>query len=223
MLKLLDAGIHSSLEPRDQITLTSHDILNLLQSYKQEFELASTSSLPFINARDTDPEYSQGIQLEISNIWNNLVVVLDSLHSLVDLVQYDNYLSAKKQFLQTNIIEKLVTLLGAAQDYLPRRSKLSDLKKATGNSSSATDGKFDISIASEDYNPQDFPLIKVKIISILAVLTQGEKAVQDEIRERHGLELVLSNCMIDLNNPCKYTFRQLTLMLADCFFFVCRY
>ena len=47
----------------------------------------------------------------------------------------------------------------------------------------------------------NFPEIKSFIIELLANLSYRNKENQDKIRELHGLEVVLSNCVIDDNDP----------------------
>lgn len=49
--------------------------------------------------------------------------------------------------------------------------------------------------------PTNFPECKCLIVEILAQLTYRNKDVQDKLRELHALELVLSNCNIDNNDP----------------------
>lgn len=49
--------------------------------------------------------------------------------------------------------------------------------------------------------PTNFPECKLLIIEILTMLVYNRREVQDRIRELHGLELVLSNCVIDDNDP----------------------
>lgn len=47
----------------------------------------------------------------------------------------------------------------------------------------------------------EFPHIKSIIIEIIAYLTHENFEIQESIRELHGLEVILSNCIIDDNNP----------------------
>lgn len=58
-----------------------------------------------------------------------------------------------------------------------------------------------IQIYSDPIRQQEFPLIKSKLIYLLSVLTCNSRYVQDKMRELHALEVVLSNCIIDQNNP----------------------
>lgn len=50
-------------------------------------------------------------------------------------------------------------------------------------------------------NDSNFPGIKCFLVELLGFMSYEQKDVQDSVRELHGLELVLSNCIIDDNNP----------------------
>lgn len=180
MLKLFDAAICSLFEQNGSgLELETHIMLAV--AYYKELETASTKAIPFIQQVDVGPEYSQAMQLELRNAWNSLVVVLDTLHALLD----DKNPKIKQSLLsQCDIVTALVTLLGEAQKTLPRRGKLSEIN-------------------NEDFEPrpEEFPLIKGKIITLLSLLTLHEPTVQNRIRELQGLEMILSNCIIDRNNP----------------------
>lgn len=180
MLKLFDAAICSLFE-QDGSSLNLETHITLTVAYYTELENAATKAIPFIQQVDVKPEYSQAMQLELRNAWNSLVVLLDTLHALLD----DKNESIKQALLsQCDILTTLVTLLGEAQKTLPRRGKLSEIN----------DEGF-------EPNPEEFPLIKGKIITLLSLLTLHNPTVQNRIRELHGLEMILSNCMIDRNNP----------------------
>lgn len=56
-------------------------------------------------------------------------------------------------------------------------------------------------VTKKSINESNFPGCKCFLIEILAFMAYGQKDTQDKIRELHGLELVLSNCIIDDNNP----------------------
>ncbi|AET37847.1 Ctr86p Ecym_2094 [Eremothecium cymbalariae DBVPG len=58
-----------------------------------------------------------------------------------------------------------------------------------------------IDYASGSIKPTNFPECKSLIIEILGFLAYKNREVQDKCRELHGMELVLSNCLIDDNDP----------------------
>ncbi|ANB13691.1 Ctr86p [Sugiyamaella lignohabitans] len=186
LLKIVDAAIDSLLERKS----TTLDCQPLLEILFRDFTTASAQAIPFIRSADTSPEYSDSLLSQLTNIWNRLIVLLDIYQTILD-----NQPSLKPEILKDNIIEELVSLLGEAQKSLPRRSKLADLEKSASKSSSGNVSDHD------DLDPKDFPLIKGKIIYLLGTLVQENKQVQDLVRQLQGLELVLTNCIIDLNNP----------------------
>ncbi|KAK6459869.1 spinocerebellar ataxia type 10 protein domain-containing protein [Scheffersomyces coipomensis] len=52
-----------------------------------------------------------------------------------------------------------------------------------------------------DNKETTFPQVKSLIIEIISYLTFENFEIQEKVRHLHGLELVLSNCIIDDNNP----------------------
>lgn len=183
LVKILDASLESCMRGLNKEACVSASCAVLAQ-----LELTAQWALPFIRSAELNPEYSDVIRNQIHEIWNSLNLCLDMMHSLLD---GPHGVSTVKTYLvdNTDIVKGLVLLLGEAQQNLPKRSKLADLAEAKSPGSDL------------DYEPQDFPLIKGKIIYILGVLSMRTPKVQDLMREVHGLELVLSNCIIDLNNP----------------------
>lgn len=111
----------------------------------------------------------------LSTVHIQMVMTLDMLS---DLGKFD----ATKQFLNHyNAIEELIRLLRVVHENVERRT----LKK-----------KIEV-IA----NSKEFPQVKSLIIEIIASLAYQSFEVQEKVRELHGLELVLSNCVIDDNDP----------------------
>ena len=52
-----------------------------------------------------------------------------------------------------------------------------------------------------EQQPFTFPHVKLTIIEIISYMAHGSKKVQDQVRENHGLGVILSNCRIDDHNP----------------------
>lgn len=140
----------------------------------QELVDAEAMARPFITGSSevTDDEL-------IFNVWNTLSITLDiwSVFLNVD--------ASVKEFLVINGLQLLLELLGDCQKHLPVRNKLADIPAKEAGS----------------LNPKEFPLVKSKIIEIVGLLAIGNPHVQDEVRRLHGLEVILSNCIIDRNNP----------------------
>lgn len=199
-LKIIDAALEKCVS-----RLSEGSCISATSVIIKQLNICSQWALPFIKNADLNPEYSEAVQHQIFEIWNSLNLCLDMIHCLLDSQPYGT--KAIKDFLvnNTDIVKELVALLGECQQYLPKRSKLADL---AGFSSRNNGDNQKIRPIEEvtpgsdlEYEPKDFPLVKGKIIYILGVLCQRTPKVQDEMRELHGLELVLSNCIIDLNNP----------------------
>lgn len=105
--------------------------------------------------------------------------LLSLLDCLSELCQFN----VAKDFLITyKLVETLVPLLRTVHDNIGVKNMMK---------SAPTESKVNI----------DFPHIKSILIEILSYLTYDNFAVQETIRELHGLEIILSNCVIDDNNP----------------------
>lgn len=112
----------------------------------------------------------------LSTVHLKLVMTLDILS---DLGKFDT----TKQFLtHYNAMEELINLLRAVHENVERKT----LKKK---------------IEPISTNNKEFPQVKSLIIEIIANLVYQSFELQEKARELHGLELVLSNCMIDDNDP----------------------
>lgn len=146
----------------------------LLQQVYQELVDADAVARPYIKGISTSTDEEL-----IFCVWNTLTIVLDILNILL------NHVETKMLFLKLKGLQLLLNLLSDCQKYLPIRNKLSDISPNE----------------SEHLNPEVFPTIKTKIISILGLLAKDETYVQNEIRHLHCLEVILSNCIIDRNNP----------------------
>ncbi|SCU78018.1 LANO_0A01860g1_1 [Lachancea nothofagi CBS 11611] len=134
---------------------------------------------------------------------SRLLIVLDILTTLA---QYEH---VRKFILFYNGLELLIELLHLFQEKLLRVNVQKLTKKA---GISATNGRgekiIDLTLISSRVDPDtgsikatNFPECKLLIIEILSFLIYNNKDVQDKVRELQGLEAVLSNCVIDDNDP----------------------
>ena len=113
-------------------------------------------------------------------IYEELVMSLDCLSSLV------HFEHTRKFLLSYQGVELLISLLGILHKNIkPKKLKDSDRTKG----------------ADQTIEYSSFPHTKSMIIETLSALTYQNFEVQEQMRELHGLELVLSNCIIDDNEP----------------------
>ncbi|QBM86058.1 ataxin-10 [Metschnikowia aff. pulcherrima] len=119
----------------------------------------------------------------LDQIHTQLVRALDILSDLCKFSIVPQYLR------DLHAIDILIRLLRAAHENT--EVKTSKLRKQAedvyGNSSVRT--------------MKSFPLVKSLVIEILAYLCHESFPTQEAMRELHGLELILSNCVIDEDNP----------------------
>jgi len=47
-----------------------------------------------------------------------------------------------------------------------------------------------------------FQYLKRDLVRLLGILCSGSKAVQDHVRDRGGIEVVMNLCVVDERNPC---------------------
>lgn len=114
---------------------------------------------------------------KLQDIHAKLVIALDIIS---DLMKYHQ----AKQFLEFyNALDPLIRLFRAAHE----NGEIAT-KKASGAPIQRT-GKV------------HFPMVKSLIVEILAFIVHNSFEAQEKVRELHGLELLLSNCVIDDNNP----------------------
>lgn len=123
---------------------------------------------------------------------------------------------------ETPFLDSLVDLLHLAEQSLPKRNKLKDFMEGVGsrrhnkspgpndqttnseNQSEPHNGTPEDNISDIYANPYrhlEFPLIKGKLIFLIGLFTSNNRTVQDKMRETRTLEVILSNMMIDMNNP----------------------
>lgn len=101
-----------------------------------------------------------------------ILIVLDCISELC------KYNIVKDFMINYKIIETLVPLLGAIHTNIKPKN-----------------------MTKKSSNIIDFPHIKSIIIEIISYLVFEHFESQELVREVHGLELILSNCIIDDNNP----------------------
>lgn len=142
---------------------------------------------------------------EADLIHEELYIILDILSNLS---KFDH---VTKFLVEYNAVEKFVSLLQILQDNLIRINFNKDPRagaKGVHTTDSLGDkikdtAKIDkrVDYEANHIKSTNFPEIKLLLIEILANLTYKNKAIQDKMRELKGLQLVLSNCLIDDNDP----------------------
>lgn len=170
------------------------------------FEETSKKAVPYMISCKENESLSKEDSTPIFHTWNLLIITLDLFEALLsdriaDANEGTNQAIVQYALTQKSIVKTLVELLHVAQKHLPKANKLSEYMEANDSTESYED------------QHKKFPLVKGKIICLLGILTLGNRNVQDEIRQLQGLELVLSNCIIDINNPCKFPVNVLVFPL----------
>ncbi|KAK9355937.1 spinocerebellar ataxia type 10 protein domain-containing protein [Lipomyces doorenjongii] len=108
------------------------------------------------------------------------VFILDVMECITSLISLSA--NSKSFMVELNAVPQFLDLLRRTDDLIPRRTLKS------GN--------------PDDQIPSyEFPSLKQKLIGILGILVQGDRKVQDQIREFGGLPVILSHCNIDDSNP----------------------
>lgn len=191
LLKLMDAGL---VEAGALEFATRKDFFESIYAL---FDETSKKAIPYmISCKDIE-RLSKEESTPIYHTWNLMVILFDFFEvllsdSIEDASQGTSQAIVQYALIQKPIVKKLVELLHVAQMHLPKANKLSEYMESNESTESH----------ANQY--KKFPLVKSRIICLLGILTMGNRTVQDEIRQLKGLELVLSNCIIDVNNPCKY-------------------
>ncbi|CCH46904.1 Copper transport protein 86 [Wickerhamomyces ciferrii] len=134
------------------------------------------------------------IKIHFQNGIEDLETVYFTIHAVLDvfatLVKFEH---AKKFLLSYKGVENLVELLGTIhQNVKPKKLKDSEKQKQTNTNNE--------NIKTQDYY-KNFPETKSLIIETLSSIIYKDFSVQELMRETHGLKLVLSNCIIDDNEP----------------------
>ena len=142
--------------------------------------------------------------------------VAQSLHTKLNIVldiisKLCQYEHVQKFLIFYKGLEKLITLFQVLQNNLIRinfhkenRGKINELKTTKPYGEKVTDTQLlhkRVDYTNNNIKSTNFPECKSLIVEILSMLTFNKKEIQNKIRELHGLELVLSNCVIDDNDP----------------------
>ncbi|GEQ66520.1 hypothetical protein JCM33374_g183 [Metschnikowia sp. JCM 33374] len=126
---------------------------------------------------------SEAIDVQLVSVHSLLVRCLDIIS---DLCKYDDI----RQLLeQRNAVDSLISLLRATHENTDIKTPKSKTQAKKPKQNSPSEPK------------KNFPLVKSLIIEILSFLCCKSLTTQEAMRELHGLELILSNCVIDDNNP----------------------
>lgn len=121
---------------------------------------------------------SKEVSPELNSLHTKLLMVLDIIS---DLLKFH----LAKQFLEHyNALDVLIPLFRAAHE----NSEIQTMK--TKNTHTAG-----------EQQSKKFPMVKSLIVEIMAFIVHESFESQEKVRELHGLELLLSNCIIDENNP----------------------
>lgn len=139
-------------------------------------------------------------------------ILHDKLSITLDIIASLSHYDHVQEFLLSyDGLEELISLLKSLQENLIRvniHKNVDGSVKSTNITTSSGEKVTDQSLLNMRYDrsskkilPTNFPECKSLIIEILSMLTHKRTNVQDKIRQLHGLELVLSNCVIDDNDP----------------------
>ncbi|GMM54138.1 Ctr86 protein [Maudiozyma humilis] len=162
------------------------------------FEKASKDTIEYFATGEDDIRVAEPLH-------QNLTMTLDIMSSL------SRYEHVQKYINSYDGLAKLIELLGALQTNLIRINFLKDasgsvknLKVSDSMGNKVVDqAKLDsrVDYATFHIMATNFPECKLLLIETLANICYKKKEMQDQIRTLHGLELVLSNCVIDDNDP----------------------
>ncbi|CUS23359.1 LAQU0S09e02982g1_1 [Lachancea quebecensis] len=140
-----------------------------------------------------------------AHLHGQLVIVLDMFTTLSPYEHVREFLIFYKG------IDLLVSLLHVFQTELLRfniyklaNGEVSEVRVMDGKGQKVTnqeliDSRIDRSTGL--IKPTNFPECKLLVVEIISFLAHNNRKVQDKIRELQGLEVVLSNCVIDDNDP----------------------
>ncbi|CAB4252273.1 similar to Saccharomyces cerevisiae YCR054C CTR86 Essential protein of unknown function [Maudiozyma barnettii] len=139
-------------------------------------------------------------------------ILHQKISSTLDIMSsFSRYEHIQKYILSYKGLDKLINLLGIFQKNLIRINFIKDkvgsvqnfkTSDSMGNKITDTE-KINNRVDYNNFNilATNFPESKLLIVEILGNLCYKKTDMQDEIRLKHGLELILSNCVIDDNDP----------------------
>lgn len=185
----------------------------IVTSYENwdKFQLTSIMSWCFTLMQQTAQETEQYFQQKLEEedkaelLHEQLNICLDILSNLSANEQVQQYI------LSYHGLELLISLLRTLQQNLIRINfykgidgSIKSIKVTNSNGDKIDDKQLldrRIDLTTNQIRASNFPGSKSFIIEILASLAHENDIVKDKVRELHGLELVLSNCLIDDNDP----------------------
>ncbi|CAR27873.1 ZYRO0D08580p [Zygosaccharomyces rouxii] len=176
-----------------------------------KFQLTGIMSWCFTLMRQTAQETEQYFQQKIDEE-DKAEPLHETLNICLDVISHLSANDHVQQYiLSYQGLETLISLLRILQQNLIRINFYKGIDgsiksiKATDSKSDKIDDKQILSrridLTTNQIRASNFPGSKSFIIEILASLAHENAMVKDKVRELHGLELVLSNCVIDDNDP----------------------
>ncbi|CAL9733343.1 copper transport protein 86 [Monosporozyma servazzii] len=187
-----------------QLVLTSSDkwnkfqLITILTWCYNIFEKLAADTTTYFSLKEDNEAQAKLIHEQLYSILDILVSLSKFEHALEFLNSY-------------GALEILVPLLGLLQTNLVRinftkdmSGKITKIKTTDSFGEKITEkSKLEnrVDYTNNVIKSTNFPEIKSFIIELLANLSHKNKTNQDKIRELHGLETVLSNCVIDDNDP----------------------
>ena len=180
-------------------TWTTFELAGIMSWCFPIFECSCKDIQRYFQSKIDSEEVANGLHREIT-------AVLD-MSTFLSQFEY-----VQKFILSYDGLEKLVSLFATLQENLIRVNFSKDnnneaIKGAKLSTSSGESIKNTNNLSKRvDYEnfkirSTNFPECKLLIVETLSNLAFKNRAVQDKMRELHGLELVLSNCVIDDNDP----------------------
>ena len=162
------------------------------------FEKAASDTIEYFSTNEDNILIAEPLH-------QSLTITLDIMSSL------SRYEHVQKYINSYDGLSKLITLLGTLQTNLIRINFLKDAGGSVKNckvsdsmgNKVVDQAKIDsrVDYATFHIMATNFPECKLLIIETLGNMCYKKRDIQDQIRTLHGLELVLSNCVIDDNDP----------------------
>ncbi|ODQ49922.1 hypothetical protein SAICODRAFT_28070 [Saitoella complicata NRRL Y-17804] len=182
ILKIVDAMLDS-----EQIDLTQQPQFpkSLVKVFKAVADRSSFLMKALNNDQSTNTSNEKMDVTDATSVWTGVVLLLQTLTHLCSDT------SAKETLLKNGVLETTIALLGAANTYVPCRT----IKSSGSVSSSPYDP------TAEADSMKAFAFVKRDAVKLLGTLCYRSQSVQDEIRRLHGVELILSQCNVDDDNP----------------------
>ncbi|BFZ65182.1 ATP-binding cassette-type vacuolar membrane transporter Hmt1 [Saitoella coloradoensis] len=182
ILKITDAMLDSQ-----QIDLTQQPQFpeSLMKIFKAIADRSSFLMKALNNDQSTNTSNEKMDVTDATTVWTGVVLLLQTLTHLCSDT------SGKETLLKNGVLETTIALLGAANTYVARRTI-----KASGSVSSSPHDP-----TAEADSMKAFAFVKRDAVKLLGTLCYKSRSVQDEIRRLHGVELILSQCNVDDDNP----------------------